>query len=243
MSSSTKLFLAAAGSIIIAWYFPNQSASAAYAIAPMICALLLLSVVFLRALNRQADLKNTIAVELNKIRRVYHLGKNLGENPKHRGWFTELHGYVYGYLSAFDKKSLAQYEETNGQFRKLSYHLYTIDDLSTDKERVLYRDLLEAAGTVAGARQRVVELWNGGLSAEIWVLLFGVSFLAAAATIATSANGSHLASGLSVAVVAVSYLLVRDADKMKTLDGKKLAKRYIENMARLELKRHDEAHG
>jgi len=111
-----------------------------YGIAAAVIVSILFAAVFARTLKRHDDLNEWIGLELNKIRRIYHLGKNLGTSASLRQWFTDLHGHLYGYLTAFDKKDFSQYQETNGEFRKLSYHLYTVPGLETEKERVLYRE-------------------------------------------------------------------------------------------------------
>jgi hypothetical protein len=208
------------------------------AVASIMPVMLLTAVIFLRALKRHEDLSGMVATELNKIRRLYHLGKNLaGDNEKLRGWFTELHGFVYGYLSAFDKKDFSRYQETNGDFRKLSYHLYTIPSLETEKERVLYRELLDAAGEVAGTRQRIQDLWAGGLKDNEWHAFNFITGLAAVSLLYAIGAGDWIHGGLLLAVVVVSVSLVKDIDQMKTIPAEALSKNYVENMARLELRR------
>lgn len=240
MSFTLKFLIAVAVSLGLAIVVPPLGASPAYAVAADVAVVSMLGVVFLRAIKRREDLANWVAVELNKIRRVYHLGKNLGLSGEHRAWFTELHGHVYGYLMAFDKKDLSQYQETNGEFRKVSYHLYTIGQLANEKEKVLYREMLEAAGDAASARQHIQELRDGGLPAPAWTALYGLALLAAAVTYATVLPGERLAVGLTVAVLVVAFLISKDTDQLKTLNGRALAERYVENIARLELASHDE---
>ena len=240
MSFSAKFLIVVALSLALALVFPIQGASPAYAVAAVVAVTSILGVVFLRAVKRHEDLANWVAVELNKIRRVYHLGKNLGLSGDHRGWFTELHGYVYGYLQSFDKKSLSEYQETNGDFRKVSYHLYTIGELATDKEKVLYREMLEAAGAAAVARQHIQELRDGGLPIQVWTVFYGLTTLAAAVTLTTVTPGARLAVGFTNAVLFIIFMIAKDTDQLKTLNGRALAERYVENIARLELARHDE---
>ena len=224
-------------SFALAYLVPVSAGSAPLAAAAMVAAVLLLSVVLHRALKRRDDLTEWIALELNKLRRIYHLGKNLGGNAALRQWFTDLHGHFYGYLTAFDKKSFAQYQETNGHFRKLSYHLYQIPSLETEKERVLYRDLLEAAGLVAGARQRIQELWNGALPSSAWNALAALSALAGLSVLLATGPSDRLVAGAALSVLGIGATLVRSADGMKDMSGEALTKRYVENIARLELKR------
>jgi len=217
---------------------PVQAGSAPLAAAAIVLTGVLVGFSAHRAISRRDDLADEIALELNKIRRVYHLGKNLG-GDKHRQWFTELHGHLYGYLTAFDKKNFSQYQETNGAFRKLSYHLYQIEALETEKERVLYRELLEAAGLVAGARQRIQELWNGGLSPRLWNAVILMMALSALAVRMAMGPSDRFVAGLVVATLGVGLVYLKEADDLKSMGGGDLSKRYVENIARLELSRHE----
>src|SRR6188472_2809818 len=180
MSMKKHLLLALVVAAALVLLGPVQAGSASLAASAVVLTGVLLGFSAHRALSRRDDLAEEIAIELNKLRRVYHLGKNLA-GERHRPWFTELHGHLYAYLTAFDKKNFSQYQETNGAFRKFSYHLYQIPSLDTEKERVLYRELLEAAGQVAGARQRIQELWHGGMSKGLWNLVLLMAAFAAAA--------------------------------------------------------------
>lgn len=231
-----RLLVIAAVSFALAFAAPVSAGPAALAAAAVIVTSVLLAVVFHRALKRRDELAEAIALELNKLRRIYHLAKNLGEGA-HRQWFTDLHGFLYGYLTAFDKKSFSQYEETNGQFRKLSYHLYRIPSLESEKERVLYRDLLEAAGIVAGARQRIQELWDGALPGSVWTALVGMAAVSGASVLFAMGPTDRLVAGLALTVLGAAVTLAREADGMRLLAGENLSKRYVENIARLELRR------
>lgn len=232
-----RLLIILVGSFALALLAPVSAGSASLAGAAVVVTGLLLGFCAQRALARRDALSEWIAIELNKLRRVYHLGKNLGGDSRHRQWFTDLHGYLYGYLTAFDKKDFSKYQETNAQFRKLSYHLYQIPGLETEKERVLYRDLLEAAGTVAGARQRIQELWSGGLSARLWNTLVLMAALSAAAVLLAMGPSDRLVAALVIAALGCAVTFVREADAMRELADEDLSKRYVENIARLELKR------
>lgn len=233
-----RLVLVVACAFALVLLGPVQAGSPELAASAVVLTGVLLGFSAHRALSRRDDLAEEVAIELNKLRRVYHLGKNLG-GERHRQWFTELHGHLYGYLTAFDKKDFSQYAQTNGAFRKFSYHLYQIPSLETEKERVLYRELLEAAGLVAGARQRIQELWNGGMSPRLWnVVLLMAAFSAAAVRMAMGPS-DQLVAGLAVAALGCGLVYLREADDLRSLGGADLSKRYVENIARLELRRDE----
>lgn len=232
-----RLLVILIASFALALLAPVSAGSASLAAAAVLLGSVLLAVVIQRALRRHDELNEWVAIELNKVRRIYHLSRNLGMEARHRQWFTDLHGYLYAYLTAFDKKKFSQYQETNAQFRKLSYHLYQIQGLETEKERVLYSDLLEAAGLVAGARQRIQELWNGGLPAVVWNGLMALLAAAALATLTAMGPSDRYTAALVLTALGGGFMLARAADDMRTLAGEDLSKRYVENIARLELKR------
>lgn len=222
---------------VLAYAVPVSSGSMLYASIAVIGVLVILAVILHKALTRGDELNEWMALELNKVRRMYHLSKNLGEADHLRAWFTELHGFAYGYLMAFDKKKFSQYQETNADFRKLSYHVYQIPALQTDKERALYAELLDAAGTVAGARQRIKQLWEAGLPARVWNALFVVSALAGASVLLAVGSVDRLVAGLLLSVLVIVVSLVHAIDRMKLVSEEVLAKRYVENISRLELSR------
>lgn len=238
MSMKKQLLLVFVLAFALVLLGPVQAGSAELAASAVVLTGVMLGFSAHRALSRRDDLAEAIAVELNKLRRVYHLGKNLG-GERHRSWFTELHGHLYGYLTSFDKKDFAQYQETNGAFRKFSYHLYQIPSLDTEKERVLYRELLEAAGQVAGARQRIQELWNGGMSAGLWNVALSMTVLSAVAVRMAMGPSDQNVAVLVIAALGCAVVYLRGADDLRSLGGADLSKRYVENIARLELSRHE----
>lgn len=235
-----KALLAVVAIFVIVYLVPVSGGSALYASVSVIGALLLLGAMFMRSLRRHDELNEWMSLELNKVRRMYHLGKNLGESDHLRAWFTELHGYVYGYLMAFDDKTFSQYQETNADFRKLSYHVYQIPELVTDKERALYNELLEAAGTVAGARQRIKQLWEGSLPRGVWAMAITVGIAAWGAVLLSIGNVDRPVAALMLVVMEITALLVWELDHMREIAGSEMATRYVENIARLELSRERE---
>lgn len=234
-----RLLVILIASFALALLAPVSAGSAALAGTAVLLAGVMLALVIQRALRRHDELNEWVAIELNKVRRIYHLGRNLGLETRHRQWFTELHGSLYAYLTAFDKKKFSQYQETNGQFRKLSYHLYQIPGLESEKERVLYRDLLEAAGLVAGARQRIQELWNGSLPSKVWNGLSVMVMVAAAATLSAMGPSDRYTAALVLTALGTALVLARASDDMPDVAGEELSKRYVENIARLELAREE----
>ncbi len=193
------------------------------------------------AIDRRQRLKEAIATELNKLRRVYHLGKNLGQAPHHRGWFTELHGFIYDYLGTFEKFSLSEYDKGNALFRKIAYHVYTVPELKEVKEQVLYEELLDATAIVSDARQRVMSLHKSRYTNHHWfeVLLVIVLFVASVLGATTALPASRLMSALTLSLGFLLALAFLTHDTWTERGDKALAKEYVKNIARLELRRQE----
>lgn len=205
-------------------------------------AALILGVLVSEAAARRQKLFESVRTELNKIRRIYHLSKNLASaNPEYRSWFTEMHGYVYMYLMSFQGKDFDAYDGFNAAFRKLSYHIYTLPELKTKKDEALFNDLLRTASTVAEARQQIKELWDSRLSGYGWtvILLLTLGFVMTTVFAMGETFSSRLAGGMAIAAAFLAVDLLWETD---TLAGEKrsMAKRYVENIGRLELARERE---
>lgn len=191
------------------------------------------------AVTRRQKLLETVRVELNKLRRIYHLSRNISESTaSFRGWFTELHKYLYEYLLGFENKDFESYDSFNAKFRKLSFHIYTIPDFQSSKDGALYQDLLHTTATVADARQQIKELWDNRLSSFSWIaaLFLGALFCFSISLSITDTITSRLAGGAAVSAMLVVLGLLWDADAL-TLEKRLLARRYVDNIARLELTR------
>jgi hypothetical protein len=238
-----RLLLITVAAIVVAMVVPvsgdRASAEMLLAVAVFVAAVYvhLLAV----AATRKDKLFEAVRIELNKIRRVYHISKNLAASDgKYRTWFTELHGFVYDYLTAFAGKDFDAYDEFNGKFRALSYHVYTIPEIESRKDAALYQDLLRTTASVAEARQQIKELWDRGMSAYSWTVV-GIltgAYVVAALCAMNGTMSSRLVGGLSVAAALLAADLLRVTD---TLSGEKkiMAERYADNVRRLELGRHE----
>lgn len=191
------------------------------------------------ALERRRRLLESVRTELNKLRRLYHLSKTLGEDAvKYRGWFTDLHGLMYGYHMMFSGKNFDSYDNFNPEFRKLSYHVYQIPSVDTPKDQALYADILSTTAIVAEARQRIKELWDERFSTYIWVsvLLMAAAIIVAAALGTADALDSRLAAAAVIVSVLLAVDLLWKIDSMRS-ERKSLAPRYVANVSRLELGR------
>jgi len=191
------------------------------------------------AITRRENLKEAVAIELNKLRRIYHLGKNLGAATHLRGWFTDLHGFIYDYLGNFEKYNLSQYDRGNALFRKIAYHVYTVPELKEVKEEVLYGELLDATSVVSDARQRIVSLYKSRYTKSHWfelALVLGL-FTAAVLGATTEMSSSRFISAMTLSIGYLLALSFFSHDIWTDEGDATLAKEYVKNIARLELRR------
>lgn len=191
------------------------------------------------AISRRERLKEDVATELNKIRRIYHLGKNLGVSPYLRNWFTDLHGFIYDYLGGFEKYDLSEYEKGNALFRRIAYHVYTVPELREVKEQVLYNELLQATSVVSDARQKIATIYRIRYARSHWPELVLLALVFTVTVLATAVD-APLSRLLTANVLAAGYILMitfLNHDLWTSGSDKQLAMDYVKNIARLELRR------
>ena len=191
------------------------------------------------AIDRRERIKQEAATELNKIRRIYHLGKNLGAAPHLRNWFTDLHGFIYDYLGCFGKLDFSDYEKGNALFRRIAYHVYTLPELNEVKEEVLYGELLEATADVSNARQKISTLLRNRYAQGHWFEL-AVLVLVFTVSIVLGTGDSVLSRILTANLLVAGFVLVLTFlfhDFWTKSADRRLADDYMKNIARLELRR------
>jgi hypothetical protein len=237
-----RTLIAVLAAYFLAFYLPaavSLSVLARYDVPVVILFAAVFGVLSFIAIERRERLKEAIATELNKLRRVYHLGKNLGTAPHLRGWFTDLHGYIYDYLGAFEKFDLADYDKGNALFRRIAYHIYTVPELREVKEQVLYNELLDATALISDARQRIATLYKSRYAKSHW---FELAALVAVfvATVVSSTAGTWASEFASANILAAGFILALtffEHDAWTREGDGRLAKEYVRNIARLELRR------
>ncbi len=212
----------------------SMTLSLVFAIIFGVILLLLLS----QAARRRKQLFDAVRMELNKLRRLYHISKNLSvaAPERYRGWFTDVHGYLQTYLMYFSGKDFNTYDGSNAAFRKLSYHIYTIPVVETKKEEALFEDLLRTAATIAESRQQIKELWDNRMSVYSWMVIFLLMFgyLFTSLLVMDDTLLARLAGGAVATAGLLSLDLLWQLDTLSS-ERKGMAKRYVDNLGKLEL--------
>jgi Ca2+/H+ antiporter len=209
-------------------------------LVPAILAAVLFGVLIYHAADRRRKLLQTVNLELNKLRRVYHLSRNLSDidSQRYRSWFTGMHGKLYDYMTAFADKDFSRYEESNHAFRELSYHVYKVPELRSNKEESLYDELLRTIAIVAESRQQIKEANDSRLSSYVWVvvLLVTLCLVATSAMSVMDSVASRAAAGAAITCALLAIDLLWEVDTLGS-EQKEISMRYVGNIGRIELRR------
>lgn len=242
-STAGRLVGLAALSFAVAMVMPDSgSASFMFELPIAVVIGFVLAVLLGNAAARRMELHGAVYRELNKLRRIYHLSKNLAaSSSRFRSWFTDLHGFLLNYLGTFSRQDLRRYKESNAAFRQLSYHIYTIPDIVSPKEHILFDDLLQTTATVAESRQKIKELLVSRLSPYVWLTVgtMAACFVVAALSSMGPTFASHISVGAEIAVLLIALNLLWEADALSA-DLNDWAQRYVNNIAKLEYRREPE---
>lgn len=226
---------------ILGWSFPVMAEPAAHG-SDLVIAIIFAAIIgFLlhQGAVRYRELQHAVYLELNKLRRMYHVSKNLvAVSSKFRPWFTDLHGYLHAYMTDVGSRDLAEYSKSNNAYRKLSYHVYSAPELTSQMEQLLFSELLKTQGVVAEERQRVKEFMSQNISAYVWaaVLIAAAALIAAIAAAAGPGLAERVITGSAVAVVILSVDLLGAVYSIREL-RKEWAQRYVKNLAKLDYSR------
>lgn len=237
-----RLVLIAVVSYLLVLLLPEMSraGSARVDTVPAILTAVVIGFLIFHAADKRRNLLQTVNLELNKLRRIYHLSKNLTnvDNQRYRSWFTVLHRNLYQYMNGFSERDFSRYEDSNKDFRELSYHIYMIPDLRSNKEESLYDELLRTIAIVAESRQQIKQSQDSRLSAYAWVivLLLVLNVLVAAWLSTSDMDVSKLATALVFMGFLFAVDLLWEVDTLSS-ERKEIANRYVENIGRIELRR------
>ncbi|MFH1047968.1 MAG: hypothetical protein V1738_06745 [Patescibacteria group bacterium] len=240
-----RLVLIAVVSFSLIFLLPNlaKEGSQRYDLVPAGLTAVILGFLIFHAADRRRQLLQTVNMELNKLRRIYHLSKNLSDvdGQRYRGWFTELHGNLYAYMSGFSDRDFSRYEESNKDFRALSYHVYKVPELRSNKEESLYDELLRTIAVAAESRQHIKEAKESRLSPYVWliVLLLVLNVVVTAWLSTDVTDVSFVVTGLTVTSFLFAVDLLWEVDTLAS-ERRDIAKRYVDNIGRIELRRRND---
>ncbi len=136
-------------------YELNNTALQSLAVLYAITIAFLMSI----SIGRRRSLQSMILLELNKVRRVDHLAKNIVlQQAELQPWYVELHACLEQYLEFFRKHDIDDYEKGNALFRKATYLIYSLPQRKASFQDALYGELLSTTGSATEAREYVGNL-------------------------------------------------------------------------------------
>lgn len=139
------------------------------------------------AINRKQALDSYISLELNKIRRMYHLTKHLHAiTPGTTQWFNTIDKAITAYLRAFKRRDFRDYEQGNALHRKITYAIYGLPKIVKNYNSDIYGALLDAAASATEAREYIRSTKEASLGYSQWFVTLTTTSVFAFIIIAAS---------------------------------------------------------
>lgn len=190
-----------------------------------------------KTLGRRTALDEHIAVELNKIRRIYHLSLHLKkQQPALTDWFTRVRGAIITYLKSFENKTFEGYEKGNPLFRAVTYAVYGLPTLNEPYVPELYSALLKATSEVTEARENIRSKKGDYIGRFSWFVVILIALVFGMLIIASTPE-NELLRNLSAAVMFSLFLvlqLIYEHDHDNGVRVRALAAKYANDMKALE---------
>lgn len=190
-----------------------------------------------KTLTRRTDMDGYIAVELNKIRRIFHLAMHLAKaEPKLAPWFGQIRGAVQRYLESFREHRFLRYEAGNPLFRSVTYAVYGLPATRLPYNMDLYNALLAATSQATEARENIRSKKADYIGRFPWIVVGTVALSFSAIIITSTPAIGHLR--LVDAVVTFCSLLVLqliwEEERDNSMEDRVMAERYLADLAAME---------
>lgn len=190
-----------------------------------------------KTLSRRTALDEHIAVELNKIRRIYHLSLHMKKaQPALTDWFTRVRGSIITYLKSFESHTFEGYEKGNPLFRAVTYTVYGLPSLGEPYNEQIYTSLLNATSDVTEARENIRSKKGDYIGRFAWFVVIVISLVFGGLIIASTPD-SPLLKDVGAAVMFCLFLvlqLIYEHDHDNAVRVRALAKKYLHDLESLE---------
>jgi len=211
-------------------FFWNQSVNIGILYAIIVGFLMSLS------LTRKQLVEEKIGIELNKIRRMYHLSFHIAmANPELKAWQMTFVDAMKSYLGMFCTRSFREYEKGDALFRRMTYAIYELPSFAKrhgSYNSELYQFLLETTSAATEARQLIKSKKDDYIGHFQWgvILVITVTF----AWIMTAATPHELIPRFVTTVVIFNLFLALDLlneyDRINDKKSRALADLYVQNL-------------
>ena len=190
-----------------------------------------------KTLSRRSNLDEYIAVELNKIRRIYHLSLNMKKaQPALTDWFTRVRGGIITYLQSFESHQFKGYERGNPLFRAVTYAVYGLPSLGEPYNQELYTSILDATSDATEARENIRSKKGDYIGRFAWFVVIVISLVFGSLIIASTPD-VVLLKNVGAAVMFSLFLvlqLIYEHDRDNAVRTKALADKYLNDLKALE---------
>jgi uncharacterized membrane protein len=190
-----------------------------------------------KSLNRRSDLDNYIALELNKIRRMYHLARHIALSTTGAdAWLAAVSGGIREYLGIFRTVSFHEYRLGNPMFRSVTYAIYSLPTQVQHYNSELYASLLEAAGEATEAREFIRAKKDDRVSLFSWIIVGLISLIFSTLVIAATPYELVLRAVGALVILCLFLVLqlIFEHDRANNLRDRLWAHRYVEDLHSLD---------
>lgn len=191
-----------------------------------------------KTLTRRTGLDESIAVELNKIRRMYHLSLNMKKaQPALGDWFGRIRNAIIIYLQSFEGRSFSSYEKGNPLFRAITYAIYGLPSFNEPYSPELYNSLLHATSSATEARENIRSKKSDHIGRFSWFVVIIISLVFGALILATTPHSDFLLRNLGAIVMFCLFLvlqLIYEHDRDNAVRVHALAEKYLHDLRALE---------
>jgi len=159
-------------------------------------------------LKRKQALDEFVSQELNKIRRIYHLSKNIAlDNPKLKKWFGEIRKGLTDYSELFCEHDFGFYDLGSPLFRKVTYIIYALPRERTPYNDSLYKSVLDAVAAATESREYIRSKRDQMIGMYQWIVISVVTGTLSAILI-TSTPDDMISRIVTTAVVFNLFLVL-----------------------------------
>jgi hypothetical protein len=186
------------------------------------------------AINRKQALDSYISMELNKLRRMYHLAKHLHEaTPGTDKWFHDIDKAITAYLRAFKQRDFSQYERGNPLHRKITYAIYGFPQVTRKYNAELYGSLLDAAASTTEAREYIRSTNDASIGYYQWFVTLSTTTVFAFIIIAASPLQimTRMIAGTVIFCLLLMIQLLYEYDRANHKKRSFYTKLYLQNEA------------
>jgi len=196
-------------------------------------------------ISRRLRLDEYVALELNKIRRLYHLSYHLSlANDGLKEWFQGIEVAIIKYLLLFKETPLTEYAKGSAAFRNVTYGIYSLPSDKLKKSAALYNNLLDTAAEATEARQFVKNtLANNYVGRFAWFILLIVTMTFGYFIIGTTPNtpAHKLATGFVIMNLFLILQLIFEYGRINKRKARFYSSLYLDDLESLNLMEKAEA--